>query len=123
MTKERKQGPPDKPAPLAATSGPPVFSPVTDLYVSKLPVVLKEVKADYPPEARRLGLDGRVSLRIGLDRTGKIRFVKVLRPAGHGFDEAAVKALWQFRFSPAVSNDGQAVDYLLTYHYTFRSDN
>jgi protein TonB len=120
MTKERTPAPPAKPAaPLPAASGPPAFSPVSDLYIAKMPGVLHEVKAEYPIEARRLGLEGSVLLRVGIDHTGKVRSVRITQRVGNGFDEAAVKALWQFKFSPAISNDGRPVDYVLNYRVTF----
>ena len=40
-------------------------------------------------------------MRVGIDRKGAIHSVRVVRRAGHGFDDAAVKAMWRFRFSPA----------------------
>jgi protein TonB len=121
MVDPKRQAPGPKTQPLPAAEGPPPFSPVGELYIAEPPRVLREVKVpdQYPAEARRLGLSGEVLLRVGVDRTGKIRTVKVVRGAGHGFDEAATKALWQFKFSAALANDGKAVDYVLTYKYRF----
>jgi protein TonB len=120
MTKDRTPAPPSRPAaPLPASAGPPSFSPVSDLYVAKIPVVLKEVKAEFPAEARRLGVEGFVDLLVGVDHTGRIRSVKPTRRAGYGFDEAAIVAMWRFQFSPAVSNDGKPVDYVLKYRHRF----
>jgi protein TonB len=121
MTKERKPGPPGPPQPLATPppAGAERFSPLADIYISKHPQVLKEVKAEHPKEALRLGLEGLVVLQVGIDRTGKVRSVRVVQRAGSGFDEAAVQALWKFRFSAAVANDGKPADYVLTYRYRF----
>jgi TonB family protein len=96
---------------------------VSQDFVRELPRVLHEVKADdqYPLEARRLGLGGQVVLRVGIDRRGVVRAVRVIQRAGHGFDEAATKALWQFKFSPARAHDGQPVDFTITYKYTFQA--
>jgi TonB family protein len=57
---------------------------------------------------------------VGIDKQGRIRSVKVTKKAGHGFDEAAEKALWQFRWSAARAHDGRPVDRQITYKYTFR---
>jgi len=118
MTKERKPAPAQPAAPLPASDGP-VFAPVSELYVSQMPTVVREVKADYPAEANQQSLEGSVLLLVGIDHTGKVRSVKLAQRGGHGFDEAAVKALWQFKFSPAVSNDGKPVDYVIKYRVTF----
>jgi protein TonB len=106
----------------AVMEGPPTFSPVPDSYIAEHPRVLQEIKEEGPPEARRLGLEGRVDLRVGIDRHGVVRSVKVVRRAGYGFDEVATHAMWKFKFSPARTNDGRTVDFLITYTYRFTAD-
>jgi protein TonB len=83
--------------------------------------VVQEVKADFPDEARRLGVDGKVTLRVGIDRTGKVRTVRAISKLGYGLEDAAVKALWRFRFSPARLADGSPVDVVITYLYRFEA--
>jgi protein TonB len=113
-----RKGPP---APVVS-EGPPSFAPVPDSYISELPRVLQEIKEEGPPESRRLGLEGRVVMRVGIDRRGVVRSVKVIKKAGYGFDEVASHALWKFKFSPARTNDGHTVDFLITYTYRFTAD-
>jgi protein TonB len=113
---------PRKPAPQPASQGPPVFAPVPESYIAEYPKLLKEVKEEGPPETRRLGLEGSVGLRVAIDRNGNIRWVKVSKPAGYGFDEVATRALYKFKFSPARTNDGKAVDFVIPYKYTFTAD-
>jgi protein TonB len=127
-TNERalRKGPP-APAP---SEGPPAFAPVSDSFIAQLPQVLQHDPREeegrrggpgvYPPEAKRLGIEGKVLVRIGIDRTGTIRWVRPVTKAGYGFEEAAVKALWHYKFSPARANDGRPVDYQITYTYNFR---
>jgi protein TonB len=82
--------------------------------------VLEEVKVgEYPAEARRRGVSGRVKLRVGIDERGIVREVTVLAGVGHGLDEAAVAALRRFRFAPARTADGRAVACRITYAYAF----
>ena len=121
MTNERNKTPAPPVALPAAPEGPPAFSPVSELYIGEFPALEREVKAPYPPEATRLGLEGRVLMRVGIDRAGSIRSVKVLKGAGHGFDEAAVKAMWRFRFSPCKTHQGDAVDCVIPYTYVFQA--
>ena len=123
MTKERNKVTTDKPpAPLPASeSGAPSFAPVSEIYIGEFPKLIREIKdVHYPDEARRLGIEGKVVLRVGIDRAGAIRSVKVLKSAGHGFDEVAVKAMWRFQFTPCRTHQGDAVDCLITYTYGFQ---
>ena len=119
MTKERRPAKPGAVPPAYGGDGARPFTPVADVYIADPPRVLHEVNsADiYPPEAYKMGIEGRVVLKVGLNAKGEVVQVKVISKAGHGFDEAARDALRQF--SPARTSDGQAVDYSLTYTYVF----
>lgn len=118
---------PDKPTPPAAgyvggavgSNGIKPFAPVAEGFVKQWPRTLNEVRAPYPEEARRLDVSGTVRLRVGIDEFGKVREVKVIKKAGYGLDEAASKAMWRFRFSPALGQDGQPVPFRINYDYTF----
>ncbi len=121
MTKDRS---PAKPGEAPQPSGAPgvrPFVPVADVYIADAPRVLHEVNsADiYPPEAYKMGIEGKVVLKVSLDSKGNVVQVRIVSHAGHGFDEAARDALRQFKFTPARTSDGQAVDYSLTYTYVF----
>src|SRR6185369_6878772 len=74
--------------------------------------------AEYPKEALDAGLEGTVILEFTVDEKGEVGEVLVKTPAGHGFDEAAVAAVKQFRFTPA-ENDGSPVPARVTYAYKF----
>jgi protein TonB len=121
MTKERKAAAPGVPVPAYAGEGTHAFTPVADIYVSEQPKVLHEVNSAeiYPPEAYKMGLEGKVDLRVGIDENGEVRQVKVIGKAGHGFDEAARDALRRFKFSPARTSDGKAVAVNITYRFSF----
>jgi TonB family protein len=93
--------------------------PVAEIYITERPQVLAEVKAEYPPDAARMGIEGKVQTRILLDEKGKVRQVRVIKAAGHGFDERAIEALKKYRFSPARTSDGKAVPTTITFIYAF----
>ena len=57
--------------------------------------------AVYPPEALSKRLEGAVGLEVDLDASGRVVDVRVITPAGHGFDEAAVEVARHFAFEPA----------------------
>ena len=72
----------------------------------------------YPPEAKQLGLEGRVQLEVELRPDGSVGQVKVLAGLGHGLDEAAVEAVRRCPFDPAEV-DGEPVATRITYTFTF----
>jgi periplasmic protein TonB len=117
MTKQRKAAD-APPAPIGGT-GDGLPTPVPEVFIAEQPKILKEVKAIYPPEAQRMGLEGTVDLKLLLDENGDVRKVTVTKKAGHGFDELAREALRQFKFSPARTSDGKAVPTTITYTYRF----
>jgi len=76
------------------------------------PRLLREVKATYSDEARRLGVRGEVVLEIVVRRDGTVGEVRVIGGLGHGLDQRAVEAVRQWRFSPATRL-GAPVDVLV----------
>lgn len=120
MTKDRTPGKSGQ-VPQSGPPGARAFVPVADVYIAVQPKLLREINsADiYPTEAKRMGIEGKVVLKISLDSAGSVVQVRVITKAGHGFDEAARDALRQAKFSPARTSDGQAVDYSMTYTYFF----
>ncbi len=75
----------------------PTHAPV----LTRAPALVKFVGAAYPKEAEEKGITGDVGLEIDIGADGKVTDARVVKPAGHGFDEAAVAAVKQFVFSPA----------------------
>ena len=121
---EQSAGPP-APA-VGSPRGTQPFAPVSELDAATLPSVLNEVNSDdvYPAEARRLGIEGQVELSVDIDETGKVVGVRVLRRAGHQFDEAAVGAMKKFVFSPARRAGGRPIPFRLQpYRFTFNVRN
>jgi TonB family protein len=59
----------------------------------------------YPADALRDRVAGTVGLEIVVDETGHVVDAKVVEPAGHGFDEAALDAVKTWTFEPARQND------------------
>jgi protein TonB len=119
MTKDRalaKAPPPPLPP---APPPPPAFAPVDDEEVAEWPKELAKPKADYPEAAARMGVGGRVLLKIGVDSKGNVKTARILQKAGYGMDEEALKRIWQHKFAPARRANGQPVDVVLTYGYRF----
>jgi TonB family protein len=101
----------------APAGSPPAESPPTGV-LTRPPVLLQQVEARFPPEAAAAGLAGTVVLEVDIGADGKVMDARVVQPAGHGFDEAALEAVRQFTFSPAEV-DGQPAPVRILYSYEF----
>jgi TonB family protein len=85
------------------------------------PEITEFIQAPYPEEARAEALEATVRLLIEIDERGTVTQVEVLTPAGHGFDEAALEAAKQMRFSPAADETGP-VPVAIEFDYGFVLD-
>ncbi|MBI5474691.1 MAG: energy transducer TonB [Ignavibacteriae bacterium] len=82
--------------------GPPAdFVPV-----EKMPEIVRRVEPKYPELAIRAGLEGKVFVKIWVDKEGKVKQVVVQKSDAEIFNEAAVEAAKQFVFTPAYMNNG-----------------
>ena len=65
--------------------------------------VLREIQPKFPEKAKRMGVSGYVKVLIVIDVNGDVAQAQVLTqdPAGYGFDNEALKAVRQWKFSPA----------------------
>ena len=80
--------------------------PADFVAVEKEPVVVKRVEPKYPELAMRAGLEGKVWVKIWVDKEGKSKQVVVLKSDAEIFNEPAVEAAKQFVFTPAYMNNG-----------------
>jgi len=56
----------------------------------------------YPDAARAEGIEGDVRFELVVGVSGAVESARVVRGVGHGLDEAALRAVRQFRFAPAT---------------------
>jgi protein TonB len=98
---------PETPA-LAISSGADLnFYPARELDVP--PRALRAILPEYPPEADRQRLSGRVRLEIRLEADGRVSDVEIVDADRPGtFDDSALKAFRAARFAPA-QKDGRPV--------------
>jgi protein TonB len=130
MIDPSKSGKSTNVAPLPAAPAqpaPPEYKPVSELYVKSRPDIDTEACGNsvrYPEEAESLGIEGEVTLEIDLDDKGAPVNVKVIKGLGHGLDQLAVRAIKtrrECKFSPAISNDGKAVPFVVRpYQFQFQ---
>jgi protein TonB len=74
----------------------------------------------YPVASRRRGEQGRVTLLVQVDPSGRVLDLAVLGSSGHAaLDEEAARTVRRWRFEPATQ-DGRAVFSTATVNITFR---
>ncbi|SEU34631.1 energy transducer TonB [Stigmatella erecta] len=78
--------------------------------VARAPGVLQQVPPRYPRAARSEGIEGLVLVRVIIGTDGRIEpgSMQVLRSVA-ALDEAALAAVSQWRFSPALGHQGKPV--------------
>lgn len=84
---------------------PPEPEPVMDFFdqgeVDQLPMTVFRMKPLYPFRAKRLGIEGSVSVKFLVDATGRVSRVTILGSNPPGvFDESVLKALPSWKFTP-----------------------
>lgn len=86
--------------------------------LTKPPILLEFVPAEYPAEAQRQGLTAVVKMLVTISADGGVADVSAIAGAGNGFDEAALAAVRRFQFSPAEV-DGTPAPVQIEYAYHF----
>lgn len=72
------------------------------------PRVVSAVQPKYPSSARSAGIEGVVGVKMLVNASGKVENAYVVRSSGNAaLDEAAVAAVYKWRFSPAKDKFGQ----------------
>lgn len=64
---------------------------------------------DYPDEARALGIEGAIRVRLIVDEHGKVTSRVLLNKLGHGLDELALRRAAEIEFEPAIDTDDHPV--------------
>jgi TonB family protein len=96
----------------AADSLPPIDS---------MPVLLQFIKAGYPPELVKKGVEGQVVLDLVVDTLGDVDSVAVVKGCHPLLDSSAAAAAKKFHFRPALAG-GAAVPVIMEYVYRFTLD-
>ena len=106
-----------EPPPLPAG---PTFAGVGDVSLPEL-IAESKVKPLYPELARVARLEGNVILQAVIHADGSVGDIRVLRcnRSNLGFEQAAVEAVRQWRYRPALQN-GRPVDVYFTVFVDFK---
>jgi periplasmic protein TonB len=68
-----------------------------------------DASKDYPPEAKALGIEGAIRVRLLVDEAGKVKSAVLVSKLGHGLDELALQRAKQILFEPARDTDDKPV--------------
>ncbi|HWO18103.1 MAG TPA: TonB family protein, partial [Kofleriaceae bacterium] len=72
---------------------------------------------DYPPEARRLGIEGEIQVQLIVDDKGKVRAATLLNKLGHGLDELALSRARKLEFTPAIDTNDRPVSSMVVWKF------
>lgn len=85
----------------------------------KIPAVVRQVKPEYPEDARRLGMEATVVVKLLIDKEGKPKRAVIFNSQNELFNEKAMQAAMQWLFTPAIMN-GQIISVWVTVPFRFR---
>ena len=92
--------------------------PTEEYLVSKMPVLIGDVRVPYPAEARTKSIQGAVVFDLLIDRQGQVRQSALVAGPGYGMNEAAAEAVKRLRYT-AAEVEGKAVAVKIRYAYRF----
>jgi len=84
-----------------------------------LPQVARNVTPDYPGDARRLGVEGMVVVKLLINTEGKPVKAEIASTQNEMLNDAAKKAALQWLFTPAIAN-GYLVSVWMNIPFRFR---
>ena len=83
------------------------------------PTLIEKVEPEYPRLARQAALEGDVILTYIVDVSGKVKDIKVVKADMKSFEDAAVRAVSQYKYSPTICY-GRPVESEVTTTIEFR---
>jgi len=99
----------------ASEAPPPIEEPEDRVYhvTSRMtpPVLLSKIQPEYPSAERRAGREGTVIVTAVVGKDGGVRDPKVIRSVSPGLDAAAVQAVLQWRYRPALLEEREVAVY------------
>ncbi len=89
------------------------------IMVDREPQIIKQSVPYYPELAQKAGMEGRVIVKIWINREGKPNEALVLKSDAEIFNRPAVEAAMKYRFTPAVL-DNKPVGVWVVIPFTFK---
>lgn len=76
-----------------------------------------DASKDYPPEAKTLGIEGVIRVRLVVDATGAVKSAVLISKLGHGLDELAIARAKKIQFEPARDTDDNPVSSVVVWTF------
>ena len=92
--------------------------PSEEYLITQMPLLKSEVRIPYPPESKKRGIQGPVIMDLLIDSSGKVREATLVEGPNDELSSAAVSAVRNFQFSPALIQD-KVVAVRIRYAYRF----
>jgi len=81
------------------------------VYTDEVPVLISQVQPKYPDIARDAGVEGSVLVQVMVGKDGRVKDTRVVKSIPM-LDAAAVEAVKQFVFKPALANNKPVVTWV-----------
>jgi periplasmic protein TonB len=81
-------------------------APMPFVAIETQPELIHREAAIYPEIAKKIGLQGRVTVEVTIDAQGKPIQAKIIKSASDVFNEAAIEAVMKYTFKPAMMSTG-----------------
>jgi TonB family protein len=76
-----------------------------------------DASKDYPSEAKALGIEGVIRMRLVVDDTGTVKSATPLNRLGHGLDELALARAKKIQFNPATDTNDKPVSSVVVWTF------
>jgi protein TonB len=84
------------------------------------PVLLSKVDPKYPADAKSEKVSGEVKLEVTIDADGSVLAVKAVKDPDPRLTEAAIEAVKQWKYKPALTKAGKPIQVLATVSVNFK---
>jgi TonB family protein len=97
------------PAKLTLTAAPADWAPAASSARKPEWIMGMITENDYPPDAKKQGLEGEVRVEVFIDASGKVRDAKIIRSTDPRFSAVVLDRLKRSTFQPALDNNGNPI--------------
>lgn len=73
--------------------------------VDIMPRIVSQVVPRYPETAKKKGIEGRVIVKLWIDKKGDVRKAFILKSTNKIFDQPSIDAAMKYKFSPVTYRD------------------
>jgi TonB family protein len=103
-----------------SSDAPPLTASIATIKTRAMPkgdFSYVDASKDYPPEAKALGIEGVIRVRLIVDATGVVKSATLLSRLGHGLDELALARAKTIGFDPAKDTNDQPVQSVVVWTF------